>query len=95
MTVLYESQCKFDQFLADYCATTIDDSYLLWDEASLWLENPDIEKYMAKSKGETSKPTEESLDKDSDASSVVSLATYLSVDQVWNGRYHHVELINY
>lgn len=82
VTILYQSECKFDSSIASYCTTSIDNCYLLWDEASLWLEEVIIKESVSKKNEETSKSVSGSSDEDSDASSIVSLATYLSVVQV-------------
>ncbi|KAM3179147.1 hypothetical protein ACTXT7_001194 [Hymenolepis weldensis] len=81
VTILYQSECKFDSSIASYCTTSIDNCYLLWDEASLWLEEVVIRESVSEKKEESSKSVSGSSNEDSDASSIVSLDAYLSVVQ--------------
>lgn len=88
VTILYQSECTSARPIASLCPTSINDCYLLWKESPLWLEEVAIKE--AKSSSTKSKSTAESLERasessridDSDASSEVSLATYLSVERV-------------
>ncbi|KAM7542654.1 hypothetical protein Aperf_G00000014212 [Anoplocephala perfoliata] len=88
VTILYQSECTSDRSLESLCPTSIDDCYLLWEEAPLWLEEVVIKEpkpsssAKTKSNAESSeKVSESSHSDDSDASSVVSLATYLTVEK--------------
>nr|CDS29014.1 conserved hypothetical protein [Hymenolepis microstoma] len=81
VTILYESECKFDSSIAKSCTTSIESCYLLWDEAPLWSEEVINKDFATKTKDEVSSPVSGSSEEDSDASSIVSLATYLTMAQ--------------
>ncbi|CDS37475.1 conserved hypothetical protein [Echinococcus multilocularis] len=85
-TILYQTQCSINLPRANLFVTSIDDSYLLWDEAALWLEDvdlkgPGVPSEKSRSTVESVTPTESTISIESDSSSVGSLASFLTVEK--------------
>ncbi|KAL5107306.1 hypothetical protein TcWFU_001034 [Taenia crassiceps] len=86
VTILYQTQCSINLPRTSLFVDSINDCYLLWDEAALWLEDVDLKRPGVPS--EKSRSTAESttlmrLDSssESDSSLVDSLASFFTVEK--------------
>ncbi|VDM34251.1 unnamed protein product, partial [Hydatigera taeniaeformis] len=86
VTILYQTQCSNNVSRVSLFIASINDCYLLWDEAALWLE--DFEAKTPNVSSEKSQPSAECAtvmgsdnSGDSDSSSVDSLASFFTVEK--------------
>ncbi|KAL5968046.1 hypothetical protein TSMEX_004193 [Taenia solium] len=86
VTILYQTQCSINLPRASLFVNSITDCYLLWDEATLWLE--DVEPRSPGMPPEKSRSTGESVTlmgsvsgSESDSNSVDSLMTFFTVEE--------------
>lgn len=86
VTILYQTQCNINLPRASLFGKSINDCYLLWDEAALWLEDVDLKSpsvLLEKSRSPAvSMPVMESASSsESDSSSVDSLASFFTAEK--------------
>ncbi|VDK33488.1 unnamed protein product [Taenia asiatica] len=86
VTILYQTQCSVNLPRTSLFVNSINDCYLLWDEAALWLEDvepksPGVPSEKSRSTGESVTLMGSASGSESDSSSVDSLTTFFTVEE--------------